>query len=218
MDAELQLYAHPFSSYSQKVLLALYEWDLPFVYRHLEDAHAAAEWEAAWPIKRFPVLRHGQRWLMESSVIVEYLQGLQSHGLSLIPAGELGLEVRMYDRIFDNYVHTPMQKIVLNQLRPETERDAYGVAEAKKQLEQSYIWLNAKLEGRQWLVGEAWSLVECAAAPALFYADWAHPVAADLPLLRAYRARLLARPSMQRVVDEARPYRAYFPLGAPNRD
>jgi glutathione S-transferase len=124
----------------------------------------------------------------------------------------------MLDRIFDNYVMTPMQKIVTDALRPAGDRDAYGVAEARALLEKAYGWLDARLEGREWATGGRFSLADCAAAPSLFYADWAHPIGADRSRLRAYRGRLLERPSFARAVNEARPYRQYFPLGAPDRD
>jgi glutathione S-transferase len=124
----------------------------------------------------------------------------------------------MLDRIFDNYVMTPVQKVVGNQLRPEPDRDAYGVTEARGLLDRIYAWLDPRLAGRAWAAGEEFTLADCAAAPALFYADWVHPIPAAHAHLRGYRARVLARPSVARAVDEARPYRHYFPLGAPDRD
>lgn len=214
----MKLYAHPFSSYSQKVLIALYENTTPFDYRNLEEASANAELAALWPLKRFPVLVDGARTILETSTIIEYLQIRHAGPVRLIPEGEGGIEARMLDRVFDNYVMTPMQKIVVNQLRPESDRDAYGVAEARGMLDKVYRWLDEHLSGRGWAAGDAFTLADCAAAPSLFYADWAHEIPAGLERLRAYRARVLARPSVARAVDEARPYRAYFPLGAPDRD
>jgi glutathione S-transferase len=122
------------------------------------------------------------------------------------------------DRVFDNYVMTPMQKIVLNQLRPEPNRDPYGVTEARGFLDRIYAWLNERVADRTWATGEAFTMADCAAAPSLFYADWAHEIPRTHANLRAYRARLLAHPSIARAVDESRPYRSYFPLGAPDRD
>lgn len=214
----MQLYAHPFSSYCQKVLIALYENAIAFEYRSLEDPAANAELLALWPLKRFPVLVDGGRTILETSTIIEYLQVHHAGPVRLIPDGDAAIEVRMLDRIFDNYVMTPMQKVVLDQLRPEADRDAYGVREARGQLERIYAWLEAHLGSRTWSAGESFTLADCAAAPALFYADWVHEIPAAHANLRAYRARLLARPSMRRAVDEARPYRSYFPLGAPQRD
>jgi glutathione S-transferase len=138
--------------------------------------------------------------------------------VQLIPSGVLGIEARMLDRVFDEYVMTPMQKLVGDRLRPEADRDGYGVNEARGVLDRIYPWLESRLQHRTWAAGDDFTLADCAAAPALFYADWAHPIATHFGRLRAYRARLLARPSFARAVEEARPYRAYFPLGAPDRD
>jgi glutathione S-transferase len=214
----MQLFAHPFSSYSQKVLIALYENGTPFEYRNLEEASANAELAALWPLKRFPVLVDGDRTILETSTIIEYLQIRHAGPVRLVPDGEAGIEARMLDRVFDNYVMTPMQKIVVNQLRPEPDRDGYGVAEARGMLDRIYAWLDKRLADRAWAAGDAFTLADCAAAPSLFYADWAHEIPSVHQRLRAYRARVLARPSVARAVDEARPYRAYFPLGAPDRD
>ncbi len=214
----MKLYAHPFSSYSQKALIALYENGTPFEYRSLEDAVAFAELGALWPMKRFPILVDRDLTILEASTVIEYLQIHYPGPVSLIPDGDAGVEVRMLDRVFDNYVMTPMQKIVLDRLRPEPDRDAYGVTEARGVLDRIYAWLDARLAGRAWAAGEVFTLADCAAAPSLFYADWAHGVPESCANLRAYRNRLLSRPSVARAVDEARPYRKNFPLGAPDRD
>lgn len=214
----MKLYAHPFSSYSQKVLIALYENATPFEYRNLEEPAANAELAALWPLKRFPVLLDDGRCILESSTIVAHLQVHHPGPVCLIPPGDAGLEVHMLDRVFDNYVMTPMQKVVLDMLRPAADRDRYGVVEARELLDQIYLWLDQRLEGRHWIAGADFTLADCAAAPSLFYADWAHEIPAGYGRLRAYRARLLSHPSIVRVVDEARPFRHYFPLGAPARD
>ncbi|MBQ0819451.1 glutathione S-transferase family protein [Microvirga terrae] len=215
----LTLYAHPFSAYCQKVLIALYENGTPFEYRTLGDEQADAELAALWPIKRFPVLVDAGRTVMEATIIIEHL-GLHHPGpVRLIPDDPReALDVRLMDRFFDNYVATPMQKIVFNQIRPETDRDPYGVKEARAMLDRAYGWFDERLAGREWAAGGAFSLADCAAAPSLFYADWAHPVGEAFPHVLDYRRRLLARPSFARAVDEARPYRGFFPLGAPDRD
>mgnify|MGYP001106008172 FL=1 len=212
------LYAHPFSSYSQKVLIALYENATPFEYRSLEEPSANAELVSLWPLKRFPVLVDQGRTILEATTIIEYLQIHHRGAVRLIPDGDAGVEVRMLDRVFDNYVMTPMQKIVANQLRPEPDRDPYGVTEARGVLDGIYAWLDERLADRTWIAGDTFTLADCAAAPSLFYADWAHPIPPTCTNLRACRARLLAHPSVARAVDEARPYRSYFPLGAPDRD
>ena len=214
-----RLYAHPFSSYSQKALIALYENGTPFEYRSLEDPQANEELAALWPMRRFPVLVDQGRTILEASCVVEYLDLHYPGPMRLIPADpEAALEVRMLDRFFDNYVSTPQQKVVFDRLRAEDSRDAYGVAEARTMLETAYAWLDRHMAGREWAAGDAFSLADCAAAPFLFYADWTHPIDPSFAHVRAYRARLLARPSFARAVDEARPYRSYFPLGAPDRD
>jgi len=215
------LYAHPFASYCWKVLVALYENHTEFTYRALgpEDPQAAIELEAIWPLKKFPVLVDAGHSVIESSIIIEYLGRRYPGTVQLIPADpEAALEVRFLDRYFDNYIMTPMSKIVTDQIRPPDQRDPYGVGEAKATLEVAYQWLDAVIGDRIWAAGDNFTLADCAGAPALFYADWAHPIAARFPRVRGYRSRLLGRPSVARVVDEARPFRKFFPLGAPDRD
>ncbi len=215
----MKLYAHPFSSYCWKAQIALYENATPFEYRLLEDPGAMDELTALWPLKRFPILVDGGRTVMEATSIIEHLAVHHPGPVALIPADpEAALEVRMMDRVFDNYVMTPQGRIVFNAIRPETDRDPFGDAEARTMLDQIYVWLNDRMAGREWATEHGFSLADCAAAPSLFYADWTHRIPADLTHLHAYRARLLARPSMARCVDDARPFRGYFPLGAPDRD
>ena len=218
-DTRPRLYAHPFSSYCQKVLVALYENGTLFDYRSLEDAQNGAELAALWPMKRFPVLVDGQRTVLEASCIIEYLQLHHPSAVRLIPAdADAALDVRMLDRFFDNYVSTPQQKVVFDALCAETDRDPYGVRKARAMLETSYAWLDARMATRTWACGDEFSLADCGAAPFLFYADWTHAIEPRFANVRAYRERLLARPSFKRAVDEARPFRPYFPLGAPDRD
>ena len=217
----IQFFGHPFAAYCWKALIALYENDTPFQFRILDPEHEEnnAEFARLWPIKRFPLLvDHGQV-VFEATIVIEYLQHFHPGPVKLIPGDPAqALEVRKLDRVFDNYVATPMTKPVFDTLRPEEARDAYGVTEAHAMLDTIYAWLNTQLDGREWAAGKEFSLADCAAAPALFYADWVHPMSDDYPVLKDYRARLLARPSVARVVDEARPYRSFFPLGAPDRD
>ena len=138
----------------------------------------------------------------------------------LIPADAAAArEARMLDRIFDNHVMAPVQAVVAEHLPFLTPTpDAARVARAREALDKIYPWLDARLAGRQWAAGDHFTLADCAGAPALFYADWVHEIPASFPAVGAYRARALARPSVARAVDEARPYRSYFPLGAPDRD
>ena len=215
----LTLYSHPFSSYCQKVLVALWENDTPFVYRHLEHPGAAEERAALWPFGRFPVLTDDGRMVVESSIIIEHLALHHPGAVALLPeARDAALEVRFMDRVFDNYVMAPMQKPVAEALKGEGSRLDAAMAEARQALDTAYAWLEKRLSDRTWAAGETFSMADCAAAPSLFYADWVHPIAAAFPRLRAYRAQLLARPSFARAVEEGRPYRSYFPLGAPDRD
>lgn len=215
----LTLYAHPFSSYCQKVLIALYENGIDFTYRILNDEKGYAELAALWPHKKFPVLVDGDTTVIESSVIIEYLALHYPGPAPLIPADrDAALHTRFMDRFFDNYVMTPMSKIVADCMRPETGHDPIGVADAKAQLDVSYNWLDSVMQKQPWAAGEHFSLADCAAAPSLFYADWVHEIDSRFANARAYRARLLARPSVARAVDEARPYRSFFPPGAPDRD
>jgi glutathione S-transferase len=215
----LDFFAHPFSSYCQKVLIAFYENDVAFTYRMLEDPGVGEEFEALWPMKRFPILREGERVVLEASVIIEYLQVHHPGPVKLIPEDlNLALEVRMLDRVFDNYVMTPQGKFVYDSLRPADERDPLGVEEARAMLDTSYAWLDSRMQDRTWAAGETFTLADCAAAPSLFYADWTYPIPDACAALKAYRQRLLERPSFARAVNEARPFRHYFPLGAPDRD
>lgn len=214
-----RLYAHPFSSYSQKALIALYENGTAFDYRNLEDPQAAAELAAFWPMRRFPILVDGERVVLEASCVIEYLALHYPGAVQLIPDdGDAALEVRMLDRFFDNYISTPQQKFVFDRLRPEADRDPCGVDQARTMLDTAYAWLDQRMAGREWATGDAFTMADCGAAPFLFYADWTHPIDARHTHVRAYRQRLLARPSVRRAVDEARPFRNYFPLGAPDRD
>jgi glutathione S-transferase len=213
------LYAHPFSSYCQKALIALYENQTPFEYRMLEDPGAMEELTALWPMKRFPVLVDAGRTVFEATSIIEYLGVHYPGPVHLVPDdADTALEVRMLDRFFDNYVSTPQQKIVADRLRPEAVRDPHGVAEARAMLDTAYAWLDEAMADRQWAAGERFSLADCGAAPFLFYADWTERIDPAFANLLDYRRRLLARPSFARAVEEARPFRKYFPLGAPDRD
>jgi glutathione S-transferase len=215
----LTLYAHPFSSYCQKVLIALYENETPFLYRRLDADGAMAELTELWPLKRFPVLIDGGRTVLETTIIIEHLAVHHPGPVRLLPVDPReALAVRFMDRFFDNYISTPQGRIVFDSIRPAEHRDPYGVAEARAMLETAYAWLDKKMAGREWAAGDAFSLADCAAAPALFYADWTHAIGEAFANVRAYRQRLLARPSFARAVDEARPYRSLFPLGAPDRD
>jgi glutathione S-transferase len=213
----LELYGHPFSSYTWKALIALYETDTPFAFRNIagdQYPENEAAFLAHWPVGKFPLVVDDGVPIMESSIIIEHVAP------AMIPndRGE-AREVRMLDRIFDNNVMTPMQAIVAEHLPFITKTpDEARIARARSALDKVYPWLDARLNQRRWAAGDRFTLADCSGAPALFYADWAQPIADEFATLRDYRSKVLARPSVARVVDEARPYRHLFPLGAPDRD
>lgn len=217
----LQLFAHPFSSFCWKVLIALHENDTPFDFRMLDPDHPdnGTEWARRWPLRKMPVLVDGDRTVIETDAIIEHLDLFHPGAIRLLPDDPAAaVEARMMTRVADDYVMTPMMKLVADALRPADRRDPHGVAEAREQLGAIYAWLDAHLAGRDWTAGDAFTIADCALAPALFYADWVVAIPETFPTLRAHRAKLLARPSVARCVDEARPYRSFFPLGAPDRD
>ena len=213
----LELFGHPFSSYTWKALIALYETGTPFDFRNIAgDEHPENEAAllAYWPVGKFPLLVDQGTPVFESSVIVEHVAP------GLIPVDrDAAREVRMLDRIFDSHVMTPVQAVVAEHLPFVTPTpDAMRIARAREALDKAYRWLDARLAGRSWAAGADFTLADCAGAPSLFYADWVREIPGSLATLRAYRARALARPSVARCVEEARPYRHFFPLGAPDRD
>ncbi|HTI01008.1 MAG TPA: glutathione S-transferase family protein [Acidisoma sp.] len=217
----LQLFGHPFSSYTMKALIALYENETPFDFRILDPDRPEniAELARRWPMRRFPLLVDGGTTVFETTAIIEHLAAFHAGPVALIPAdAKAAVPVRMLDRVFDNHVMNPVQTIVFNACRPEDARDPYGASQARVALDTIYAWLDQALAGRRWAAGDAFTLADAAAAPALFYADWVQPISEDFTVLKAYRARLLARPSFARCVDDARPYRPFFPLGAPDQD
>ncbi|CUI73270.1 glutathione S-transferase family protein [Achromobacter aegrifaciens] len=217
----LALYGHPFSSYTQKVLIALYENGTPFEFRCIgpDTPEHAAEWLRRWPLHKFPLLEDGGRNIAETSIIIEHLQLDHPGPQRLLPADpRAALQVRFLDRFFDLHVMNWTQHAVGGALSGDENKRRETLALAVEKLEVAYAWLETHLAGKTWAAGEDFTLADCAAAPSLFYGDWTHRIAESYPVLRAYRARLLARPSFSRAVEEARPYRPLFPLGAPDRD
>ncbi|MGH6796251.1 MAG: glutathione S-transferase family protein [Methylocella sp.] len=212
----LQLYFHPFASFCQKVLIAFYENDIPFDPRVIDlgDEKSRTEFEAIWPIRKFPVLRDeaARRTIPESSIIIEYLAQYYPGRTSLVPMdAELALLTRTWDRFYDHYVALPMAKIVSDRLRPQGRHDTHGVEESKALLGTAYRVLEQQMENRTWAIGEFFTMADCAAAPALFYADLVLPFDAKHQNVKGYFDRLLERPSFARVVEEAKPYRELFP-------
>ena len=156
--------------------------------------------------------------VIESTPIIEHLHAHHRGQNDWIPQGDAGRRVRFLDRFFDTCVMERMQKAGLDILRPEGSRDPFGVEQARSELRMAYDWLEANLNQGPWAIGETFTLADCAAAPSLFYADWLEEIGPSRPRLAAYRARLLAHPIIARAVDEGRPYRHFFPMGAPDRD
>jgi glutathione S-transferase len=215
--AALTLYLHPLASFCHKVLVALYEAGTPFEPRLVDFGNPAdkAEVLAAWPVGKIPILVDAARGrtVPESTAIIEYLDRHHPGRIALLPADpDACFEARLWDRFFDLYVHQPMQKIVTDRLRAPGENDTRGVAEARGTLATAYAMLERRLEPGRWAAGATFTIADCAAVPALFYAGIVEPFPAGHARLRDYFERLLERPSVQRTLDEARPYFDFFPF------
>jgi glutathione S-transferase len=212
----LKFYYHPLSSYCHKALIALYEHDMTFepVVVNFGDEAAAAALHALWPVGKFPVLRDEERGqtVAEATVIIDYLESFHAPRRLVPAAPDAAWQARMWDRFFDLYIHDHIQKIVGDRLRPEGSGDAHGVAEAKAKLAKSYAIFDATLGGKTWALGDDYSLVDCAASPALFYASLAVPFSDTTPNLKAYYQRLVKRPSYARALKEAEPFFSWVPL------
>ena len=212
----LKLYFHPLSSFCQKVLIALYENETPFV-PHIVDLSnpvAAAEFKKIWPIGKFPVLRDDarDRIIPESSIIIEYLDQHHPGATRFLPDDpELARQTRMRDRFFDLYLQVPMQKIVSDRLRPPDKKDAFGVEQARAQLQTALGMVDRDMAANTWAMGDTFGMADCAAAPALYYANLVAPFAGTHKNAAAYLERLLHRPSFARAVKEAEPHLALFP-------
>ncbi len=211
----VQIYGHPFSSFTWKVLIALHERDVRFEFMMLGPEHSenGALVARLTPIGQFPVLVDGDRIVIESAAIIEYLDLHHGDAPPMVPSDPRdAIEARQMDGVFDDYVMSPLQRMVAAVLREESKRDPHVEPEVSAMLDKSYAWLESWMAGRIWAANEMFGIADCAAAPALFYAHWAFPIPASHTALHRYRARLLARPSIARVVDKARPWRGYFPL------
>lgn len=213
----LTLYYHPLASFCHKVLLALYENGTRFEARivNLGDPSSSAEMLAYWPVGKIPVLRDQlrQQTTPETSIIIEYLDQHYPGPAALLPKdADQVREVRLWDRFFDLYINTPMAKIVTDRLRAVGQNDGVGVQDARQTLERAYELLERQLVGHSWAVGDSFSMADCAAAPALFYADIVAPFSGVYPNTSAYFERLVARPAFVRTLNEARPYFNLFPL------
>ena len=211
----LSFYFHPLSSFCWKALIALYEADIPFTPKvvDLGDAADRAAFQAVWPMAKFPVVRDEARGKVvpESTIIIDYLAQHYPAAAGLIPADpDLNRQVRLLDRLIDSYVHLPMQQVVSERLRPDGHKDPFGADQSRGAIRRGYDLVAPMIAG-PWATGETFTLVDCAALPALFYADYAVPLA-EWPALAAYLDRLKARPSVARVLEEAQPFFQYFPL------
>jgi glutathione S-transferase len=212
----LTLYFHPLSSFCQKVLIALYENDTPFEPHlvDLSDETSRAAFQRIWPIGKFPMLRDDAKaqTIPESRIIIEYLAQHYPGRTHFIPADhDRAREARMRDRFYDLYVHLPMQKVVGDRLRPAGQHDPHGVERAKTQMQTAYGMIEEEMATKTWAMGDAFSMADCAAAPALYYANLVLPFGDTHRNVAAYFERLMQRPSFSRAVDEAAPYRALFP-------
>jgi glutathione S-transferase len=213
----LKLYYHPLSSFCHKALIALYEGDVPFtpVFVDLSDEKSSAALRSLWPIAKFPVLRDDarNRTIAEATVIIEYLDAYYPGRSRFVPAdADLAWQTRMWDRFYDLYVQVPMQKIVGDHLRPAGARDPFGIEQAKAMVQKSYAMIEKMMDGKTWAMGDDYGLVDCAASPALFYADCVLPIDGKMPNLKAYFDRLMSRPSYARALKEAAPYFNLFPM------
>jgi glutathione S-transferase len=210
------LYLHPLSSYCQKAKTAFYEKGVPFEVKMLDGSQpVASEFAALWPLAKFPMLVDGDQIVFEATGIIEHLEARFPQTPHLIPADALvAAQARMWDRFFDHYINFPQQRIVGEALGREPSATD-GRARWHAMLDKAYAFLEQRMSGRIWAAGHDFSLADCAAAPALLYADWTYPIPKALQNVWAYRDRLLARPSYARALDESRPYRQLFPLGAP---
>jgi glutathione S-transferase len=212
----LKLYFHPLSSFCQKVLIALYENDTAFEPHIVDLANetSRAEFLKVWPIGKFPVLRDEakDRTVPESSTIIEYLAQHYPGKTQLVPADpDLARETRLRDRFYDLYVNVPMQKVVTDRLRPAGKRDPHGVEQAKTLLQTACDTIEQEMAAKTWAMGDTFSMADCAAAPALYYANLVMPFGESHHNVARYFDRLLERPSFARAVEEAEPYRALFP-------
>lgn len=214
--SNLILYGHEFSSYTWKALIPLYADGTEFEFRSVEQH--GPEFAACAPFGQFPVLVDDGEVIAESSIIIEHLQRHHPGPNRWIPAGDAGLRVRFLDRVFDGRVMDKAGVAVSNAMRPDEAKDPLGVEQAMTRLRLAYDWLDRTLAEDGWAAGETFTMADCAAAPALFYADWVEPIGDARPRLTRYRERLLAHPAVARAVEQARPFRHYFPLGAPDRD
>jgi glutathione S-transferase len=211
----LTLYLHPLSSYCHKALIAFYENGTPFTPHsvNLGDPDSSAAFKKVWPVGKFPVLQDGERIVPESTIIIDYLAQHYPGPVKLVPDNATAaLEVRAIDRFYDLHVHTHMQKIIGDRIRPEGKKDPHGVEHARDAMNTALAIAEKNMAARQWAAGDDFTLADCAAAPSLFYTDMViAPLAGPYPNLAAYLGRLKQRPSYARALAEAEPYMHWVP-------
>ncbi|TKB11557.1 MAG: glutathione S-transferase family protein [Mesorhizobium sp.] len=212
----LTLHFHPLASFCWKPLIAFYENDTPFtpVIVDLGDEQSRAAFLKVSPTGKMPALRDDarDRTVLESTIVIEYLAAYYPGPVELIPADiDLAIKVRQPDRFYDFYVQEPMQKVVGDRLRPQDKTDPFGVEQAREQLRNSYAIIEQEMQGKTWVVGETFTMADCAASPALFYANKVEPFGDRFPTVKRYHDRLLERPTFARVIEEAQPYFKFFP-------
>lgn len=217
-ETALRLFGHPFSSFTWKALIPLWTDSTPFTFCNVDPSEPGVmdELKALWPLGKFPLLVDNRKVIAEATCIIEHLQAHHPGSTIWIPDGEEGRRIRFLDRFFDLHIQGNMQLSVNHAIWPDGE--GLAAARGRDALQVAYDWLEANLRDDGWAVGAGFTLADCAAAPALFYADWIEPIGDRRPRLAGYRQRLLAHPAVSRAVEQARPYRHYFPLGAPDRD
>lgn len=219
----LELFLHPLSSYCHKVLIAFYENEIPFEAKRVDDPAVAGEYAAVSPLGKFPILRDVNRAqvVAESTIIIEYLKTHYPGRLKLIPDDpDAAWRVRLKDRFFDNYLHTPMQEFAADKLRPQGKKDPYGLQEARALYLKALALVDAEMADKTWAAGDAFTMADCAAAPALFFGNRFYgPFRDNHPNAFAYLERLMARPSYARALKEAEPFlhliAQWQPMGSP---
>lgn len=212
----LTLYYHPLASFCWKSLIALYENDTPFTPRSvdLSQAEERAMLQKLWPVGKFPVLVDDgrNRTVPESSIIIEYLAQHYPGKSTLVPADlDMARQTRLQDRYYDNYLHHPMQRVVADRLRPKDKKDPYGVEQYHAEITSAYQVIEQEMAKKTWAMGDTFSMGDCAAAPALYWANEVQPIGSTYPKVATYLQRLKDRPSFARTLKEAEPFFSWFP-------
>ncbi len=205
----VKLYYFPLSTYSQKVLIALYEKAIEFESEitNLIDAHAREKYRNVYPMGKIPLLMDDNEYMVpESSIIIEYLDQLKAPKMIFGDATQQR-QIRFKDRIYDLYLAEPVTTLLFQNMKPEDNRDAERIDTARRRINTMYMFMDQELAQQRFSNGSEFSMSDCAAAAGLFYARREAPFD-DYPNVCRYWERLLAKPSVQRVHEEAEPYLA----------